>query len=98
MSAFKKLAIENITIKNKIKLLGNEEVYNRALITSKVIDDIKLFENISLQKKLNKIIRDIFNNVKLVLVHEEDGYKPIGNLKNIYCNRITSGLPRCKML
>lgn len=98
LRAFKKLTIENITIKNKIKLLGNEEVYNRALITSKVIDDIKLFENISLQKKLNKIIRDIFNNVKLVLVHEEDGYKPIRNLKNIYCNRITSGLPRCKML
>ena len=98
LSAFKKLSIEEIPIIDKIKLLGNEEVYNRSLITSKIIDDIKIFENISLQKKLNKIIRDIFNNVKLVLVHEIDGYKPIGNLKNIYCNRITSGLPRCKML
>lgn len=98
LSAFKKLSVEEITIIDKIRLLGNEEVYNRALITSKIMDDIKIFENISLQEKLNKIIRNIFNNLKLVLVHEVEGYKPIGNLKNIYCNRITSGLPRCKML
>jgi flagellin-specific chaperone FliS len=98
LSAFKKLSVEKISIADKIKLLGNEEVYTQALITSRIMDDIEIFENISLQEKLNKIIRNIFNNVKLVLVHEDEGYKPISNLKNIYCNRITSGLPRCKML
>jgi hypothetical protein len=96
--AFKKISVEDISIDEKIKILGDEEIYNRSLITSKVIEDIQIFENITLQEKLNKIIRNIFKDVKLVLVHEEQGYKPIGNLKNIYCNRITSGLPRCKML
>ena len=67
------------------------------MVTTEIIEDIKIFETNSLQEKLNKIIRNIFNDVKLVLVHEDEGYKPIENLKNIYCNRITSGLPRCKM-
>jgi hypothetical protein len=95
--AFKKVSLEDISIKEKIKRLGNEEIYNRSLITSKVSEDLQIFENITLQEKLNKIIRDVFKHVKLVLVHEELGYKPIGDLKNIYCNRITSGLPRCKI-
>jgi hypothetical protein len=98
LSAIKKLSVERITISDKIKLFGNEEVYIRGLITSKIIDDIEIFKNVSLKEKLNKIIRNIFSDVKLVLVHEHEGYKPINNLKNIYCNRITSGLPRCKML
>jgi hypothetical protein len=96
--AFKKISLEDISIDKKISLLGDKEIYNRSLITSKVADDLLIFKNITLQEKLNKIIRNIFKDVKLVLVHEEQGYKPIGNLKNIYCNRITSGLPRCKML
>jgi flagellin-specific chaperone FliS len=96
--AFKKISLEDISIEEKIKLLGDKEIYNRALITSEIADDLVIFENITLQDKLNKIIRNIFKDVKLVLVHEKQGYKPIRNLKNIYCNRITSGLPRCKML
>ena len=95
--AFKKIIIEEITFEEKISLIGDKETYNRLLITNLIFDDIKTFKNNTLREKLNEIIRDVFQTVKLVLVHNEFGYKPISDLKGIYCNRITSGLPRCKI-
>ncbi len=96
--AFKKIIIEEISIEEKIKLIGDRDIYNRLLITNLILDDIIIFENITLRKKLNLIIRSVFQLVKLVLVHETNGYKPIANLESFYCNRITSGLPRCKLI
>jgi hypothetical protein len=98
LDAFKKIIIENIPIENKIKLIGDSDIYNRLLLTNLIYDDILIFSNITLREKLNEIIRGVFNNVKLVLVHENNGFKPITNLQSIYCNRITSGLPRCKLI
>ncbi|GGC82414.1 hypothetical protein GCM10011508_07180 [Flavobacterium lutivivi] len=97
LDAFRKIIIENISIDDKISLIGDKDVYNRLLITNLIFDDISIFDNHTLREKLNQIIRSVFNNVKLVLVHENYGYKPITNLQSIYCNRITSGLPRCKL-
>ena len=96
--AFKKIIIEEINFDEKIKIIGDIESYNRLLVTNLILDDIVIFENQSLREKLNLTIRSVFKNVKLVLVHEENGYKPISNLESIYCNRITSGLPRCKII
>jgi hypothetical protein len=98
LNAFKKIIIEEISIEEKIKLIGDRDIYNRLLVTNLILDDIIIFENISLREKLNLIIRSVFQIVKLVLVHEEKGYMPITNLESIYCNRITSGSPRCKLI
>lgn len=98
LDAFKKINIEEISIDEKIKLIGDRDIYNRLLVTNLILDDIIIFENITLREKLNLIIRSVFQIVKLVLVHENKGYKPITNLKSFYCNRITSGLPRCKLI
>ena len=98
LDAFKKLSIEQVSVKDKIEILGGEDTYNRTLVTNEIINYIKEFESNTLHEKLNKTIRNIFKDVRLVLVHEEKGYRPISNLENIFCNRITSGLPRCKIL
>lgn len=98
LNAFKKIIIEEISIEEKIKLIGDRDIYNRLLLTNLILDDIIIFENISLREKLNLIIRSVFQIVKLVLVHENKGYMPITNLESIYCNRITSGSPRCKLI
>ena len=98
LDAFKKVSVENIPIVNKVSILGGEDVYNRLYITNTLIDDLEMFNNITLRDKLNNIVRSIFKDVKLVLVHEKKGYRPIRDLNKIFCNRITSGLPRCKVL
>lgn len=95
--AFKKIIIEDIPIDEKIKLIGNKETYNRLLITDRILEDLSVFDNSTLREKLNSIIRNVFSNVRLVLVHEKLGFKPISELNTVYCNRITSGLPRCKI-
>lgn len=98
LEAFKKIILEKLSIEETIKIIGDRDIYNRLLLTNCISDDIIIFENNSLRERLNKIIRDVFLNVKLVLVHETKGYKPITKLDTIYCNRITSGKPRCKII
>lgn len=98
LDAFKKIVAENISVEEKIRILGDRDIYNRLLITNLVETDVKIFQANSLREELNKTIRSVFQNVKLVLVHEEYGFKPITKLELIYCNRITSGLPRCKLI
>jgi hypothetical protein len=98
LKAFKKISIENISIKEKVSIFGFEDTYNRLLITDALGTDLKVFENESLREVLNIMVRKIFDDVKLVLVHETKGYRPISNSDSIFCNRITSGNPRCKVL
>jgi hypothetical protein len=97
LDAFNKINLEEISTEEKIKLIGDRDIYNRLLVTNLILDDIVIFENITLREKLNLIIRSVFQIVKLVLVHEINGYKPIENLESFHCNRITSGLPRCRL-
>lgn len=98
LDAFKKIIIEKISTEEIINIIGDNDIYNRLLITNLIAEDIEIFKNNTLREKLNLIIRGVFHNVKLVLVHEDYGYKPITNLDGIYCNRITSGSPRCKLM
>lgn len=98
IDAFRKIMIEKISIEEKIQIIGDRNNFNRLLLTNLIYDDMKIFEGRSLRENLNQIIRSVFSNVKLVLVDDTRGFKPITNLEYIYCNRITSGFPRCKIL
>lgn len=98
LTAFKKLEFENISLENKLgKLDCDLEFYSRLQLTSRIENDILIFGDITLKQKLNELVRSVFTDIKLVLVHEHYGYKPITELNSIYCNRITSGNPRCKL-
>lgn len=96
--SFIKIEVENIPIIEKVKIIGSKDDYNKLLITNEIKNDLYIFKNTSLRDLLNKIVRDIFTETQLILVHETKGFQPINNLNKIFCNRITSGNPRCKIL
>jgi len=73
--------------------LGND--FNLAVIRSS-LRELKFFKEDSLKSKLNKVVRDVFLDKKLVLVNKKMGYKIINNYENLVCYRITQGGPRCK--
>jgi hypothetical protein len=99
MSAYHKLSFESISINEKLKILDcNLDSYHKVAINSLIGNDISLFKNQSLKEALNGAVRGVFGDVQLVLVHEINGYKMISELDKIFCNRITSGGPRCKVL
>jgi hypothetical protein len=97
--AFQKLSIENIPndqiteiIKNR---MNNESNYNLSFLNMKLKNTLEFFDQ-SLQEKLNKIIRSVFEDKVLVLVDKNLGYKPVKKMEHLSCIRITSGSPRCK--
>ncbi len=99
LTSYNKLLFENIPITEKVKILDCDlNFYSKLQLTSYIGKDILIFKNVSLKEKLNQLVRSIFTDIKLVLVHKDKGYKPITDLNKIYCNRITSGNPRCKIL
>lgn len=98
ITAFKKLEFEDISLENKLEKLDCDlECYSRLQLTTRIKNDILIFKDINLKQKLNELVRSVFTDIKLVLVHEQNGYKPITDMNLIYCNRITSGNPRCKL-
>lgn len=99
LTAYHKLSFESISIEDKLLILDCDlDFYNKLLLTAHIGLDISMFNNKSLKEILNQLVRNIFTDIKLVLVQESKGYKPITDLNKIYCIRITSGNPRCKVL
>ena len=99
LKAFEKLIVEDLSRDEISDILGSADNFNILLLQREIKNDLMLFQDNSLKDTLNNIVRNIFSQeIKLVLVHEQYGFKPITNLNNIYCNRITSGNPRCKIL
>lgn len=99
LTAYHKLSFESISIEDKLLILDCDlDFYNKLLLTAHIGSDISMFNDKSLKEILNQLVRNIFTDIKLVLVQKNKGYKPITNLNKIYCNRITSGNPRCKVL
>ncbi|MEC5156325.1 hypothetical protein [Chryseobacterium sp. MP_3.2] len=98
LDAFRILTIEKVPVEEKLKILGGIEIYSHLNVLSMISDEIQIFDEANLQEKLNQIVRGVFHNYKLILVHKDKGYKPISNLESIICNRITSGSPRCKIV
>lgn len=96
--AFKKLMLENIPADVMVKFFGSEEIYNKLFLTNTLSEELMHFQMQTVKEKLNKVVRDLFSEVKLVVVSEKKGYMPITNLNNIVCNRLTSGGPRCKII
>jgi len=97
--AYDKLLAEDIPYIEISKIHGTPDDFNIHLIKKEIDIDLKNFDKYSLKERLNKIVRDVFlHYIKLVLVHEEYGFKPLRDLSKIYCNRITSGKPRCKII
>lgn len=72
--------------------------YNKSIILHELKNDIDYFKNEKLKDKLNNIVRSVFKDKVLVFVDGHMGFKPIIVQDNIFCNRITSGSPRCKFL
>ena len=99
LTAYNKLSFESISIEEKLIILDCDlDFYNRLLLTIHTGKDVSIFKSLSLKEKLNNLVRSIFTDIKLVLVQKDKGYKPVTDLNKIYCNRITSGNPRCKIL
>lgn len=96
LDSFLKISKEDLSSQIKIDLFGGAEILDKLLIASEIGPELQKFKHASLKIKLNTIVRNVFKGLRLVLVHKNKGYKPIQNLENIYCNRITSGAPRCK--
>jgi hypothetical protein len=98
LTAYNKLSFESISIEEKLIILDCDlDFYNRLLLTIHIGRDVSTFKLLSLKEKLNNLVRSIFTDIKLVLVQKDKGYKPVTDLNKIYCNRITSGNPRCKI-
>jgi len=99
LTAYNKLSFESISIEEKLIILDCDlDFYNRLLLTIHAGRDVSIFKLFSLKEKLNNLVRSIFTDIKLVLVQKDKGYKPVTDLNKIYCNRITSGNPRCKII
>ena len=96
LDSFLKISKEDLSSQIKINLFGGAKILDKLLIASEIGPELQKFKQTSLKIKLNTIVRNVFKGLRLVLVHKNKGYKPIQNLENIYCNRITSGAPRCK--
>ena len=97
IDAFRKINLEKISKEKKINLFGDSEFFNKIYIYSELFEDLKLFKDTTFKKKLNKITRDVFNDVRLVLVDKQKGFWPVSNIENIYCYRITHGGPRVRV-
>jgi len=98
-NSFAKLELEDITTVNKLESLEcDSNTYNLLLLSYYTSEDLNLFRTETLKEQLNRLVRNIFSDIKLVLVNKTKGYKPLTDLSKIYCNRITSGNPRCKVL
>lgn len=96
--SFTKLVIEDIQYEKISDIIGGDDVYSIIYIKNELECNLKYFYQDDLKKQLNNIVRGLFKETLLIIVDEKKGYLPIKNMENIYCNRITSGAPRCKFV
>jgi hypothetical protein len=98
IDAYGKLSYEQISIDEKYGKIGGNDIYIKAQISNAIKDDMEIFKDKTLIELLNEVVRNVFDDISLVVVDEKKGYKIVKNKQNIICNRITSGNPRCKVL
>jgi hypothetical protein len=94
-----KIQRENITTKQKVEILGGVESFDRSFLKSQIQPHLVFLQHTTLNEYLNTMVRRVFNELRLVLVHKTYGFMPISaaNIENVYCYRITSGSPRCRL-
>ena len=76
LDSFIKISKENLPDETKISLFENHEVLDKLLIHSKIGSELNQFKNISLQEKLNSIVRNVFSGLRLVLVTKKKVLNP----------------------
>ena len=97
LDAVAKINLENISEKHKLEIFKAPELYDQSLIHSGISEYLDVLRNETLKDKLDTMVRSVFNDVRLVLVLEKKGYRPLLKVEDISCVRITSGGPRCKV-
>ena len=95
--AIEKIQLENISIDNKIKKFGSPESFDQNFITSKIQQNLKILKGQTLKECLNKMVREVFDDLTLVIVDKKKGFMPISSIDKVSCYRITSGSPRCRI-
>lgn len=94
----KKLNLEGIELDRKLEFFESSDLYDRNFIAASIGEDLEVLRNKTFKEKLNEIIRDVFNDLILVIVDADKGFMAISSIESIFCYRITSGSPRCKIL
>ena len=94
--AIEKIHLENISEDKKIEIFGSPESFDQNFIKSKIQQNLKILKNQTLTEYLNEMVREVFDDLTLVIVDEKKGYMPI-SVEKIFCYRITSGGPRCRI-
>ena len=97
LDAVKKINIENISQDQIFELFRDPESYDENFICSQISEHLVILKNETLKEKLDEIVRSAFQGLRLVLVDQQKGYKPLSTLDSVFCYRITSGGPRCKI-
>ena len=95
--AVKKIHLENISVDKKVEIFGSPKSFDQNFIQSKIQQNLKILKDQTLKEHLNDIVREVFDDLTLVIVDKHKGYMPISSIEKIYCHRITSGGPRCRI-
>jgi hypothetical protein len=95
--AAEKIHLEKISIDKKIKIFGSPESYDQNLIRSKIQQNLEMLKDQTLKEYLNKMVREVFDDLTLVIVDKRKGFMPISSIEKVSCYRITSGSPRCRI-
>lgn len=95
--AVKKIHLENIPIDKKVKIFGSPESFDQNFLKSKIQQNIEILKDQTLKEYLNKMVREVFDDLTLVIVDKYKGFMPISSIEKVSCYRITSGSPRCRM-
>lgn len=94
----KKLNLEDIKLERKLAIFESDDLYDQNFISACISEELKVLKYVTFKEKLNDIIRGVFNDLVLVVVDTNKGFMPISSIESIFCYRITSGTPRCKIL
>ena len=81
----------------KIKIFGSPKSYDQNLIRSKIQQNLEILKEQTLKEYLNKMVREVFDDLTLVIVDKRKGFMPISSIEKVSCYRITSGSPRCRI-
>ena len=95
--AVKKIHLEHISIEKKIEIFGSPESYDQNFLKSKIQKNLEILKDQTLKEYLNKMVREVFDDLTLVIVDKNKGFMPISSIEKVSCYRITSGSPRCRV-
>ena len=81
----------------KIDIFGSPESYDQNFLKSQIHKNLEILKDQTLKEYLNKMVREVFDDLTLVIVDKNKGFMPILSIEKVSCYRITSGSPRCRI-